>query len=732
MASDASDKSLLRCMQNRELSWLRFNERVLEEAGGADTPLFERLFFLSVFTTNLDEFFMVRVGSFQALAQSGADYVDNKTGMSATEVLERVFSAVALLYPAVGGAYARLEAELAREGIPRRRIGDLNAETEAAMREYYRAQIEPVLAPQIVDKTHPFPHIENKRLIVAVWLSAKKDEKTFGMIPLPREAERLWRTADGGYVLTEDIILHYCDQIFKKHSVDEKAVVCVTRNADIDTVDERIEDDEDFRDHISKLLKRQKRLSPVRLEIGSHDCTQLANYLRKKLRLTQEQVFCADVPLDLCWHDALRETAPPHLRSKLSFTPFEPAETFSSSAHESMMQRIRKGDMLLSLPFESLSPFLALIKEAAEDSRVTSIRITLYRLAERSRLADTLIAAAENGKEVSVFIELRARMDEENNISHAKRLEEAGCSVFYGHMGYKMHAKICLITRSEGGRHEFFTHIGTGNFNEKTAKLYTDLAIITANRETARSAALFFRNMMTGALNESYPTFWVAPRDFKHKLIENINGEANLGDKGRIIIKCNSLTDRDVIAALAHASGAGTKIDLIIRGICCLLPGIHGMTDNIRVRSIVGRFLEHSRIYMFGGGDDAALYIGSGDMMTRNTERRTELFTPVFDEGIRARLIGMLDVLLRDNIKARILTPDGIYIPAKQDEDTPPLDSQIFFAEEAAAAARARVDEAQTKYGLFGAAPAGTGKRSTRVGTEQSALHSLFRRIFRR
>ena len=682
MVSEKSDKDLRRCMQNRELSWLRFNERVLEEATGADTPLFERLFFLSVFATNLDEFFMVRVGSFQVLAQSGADYLDNKTGMGAAEVLERVFAAVSLLYPAQSDAYAKLEAELAREGIPRRRPEDLDVRTETLLREYYREQIEPVLAPQIVDKTHPFPHIESKRLIVALRLTAKNDEKTFGMIPLPREVERLWRTEDGGYVLAEDIILHYCDQIFKKYSVDEKAVIRVTRNADIDTVDERIEDDEDFRDHISKLLKRQKRLSPVRLEIGSHGCPQLANYLRKKLGLLPEQVFRTNIPLDLCWHDTLRETAPAHLRSKLSFAPFEPAETFAPSVHESMMQRIRRGDMLLSLPFESMSPFLALIKEAAEDSRVTSIRIMLYRLAERSRLAEALIAAAESGKEVSVFIELRARMDEENNIGHAKRLEEAGCSVFYGHMGYKMHAKICLITRSENGKHEFFTHIGTGNFNEKTAKLYTDLAIITSNREIAQSAALFFRNMMIGALDESYPAFWVAPRDFKRNLIERIRKEAASGDTGRIMIKCNSLTDKDVIKALVCASEAGTKIDLIIRGICCLLPGIPGRTENIRVRSIVGRFLEHSRIYLFGEGEGAALFIGSGDMMTRNTERRTELFTPVLDEGIRIRLIGMLDVLLHDNVKARILTPDGIYIPAKQDAAEPPLDSQMFFAEE--------------------------------------------------
>ncbi|MDR1496310.1 MAG: polyphosphate kinase 1 [Clostridiales Family XIII bacterium] len=672
-------------MQNRETSWLKFNERVLEEANNPETPIFERLFFLSVFTTNLDEFFMVRVGGFQELAFSGSDFIDSKTGMTAKEVLTRILQDTVALYPARDHTYALLESELAREGFPRRKPADLSPAESARFSHYYTDLIEPLLAPQIVDKTHPFPHIENKRLIVAVSLETKGGW-TFGMIPLPRDTDRLYFTDDGGYILLEDVILHYAERIFKKQTVVEKTVICVTRNADMDTLDEPFEADEDFRDHMSKLLKRKKRLAPVRLEVVSDDCRKLVDFLKKRLKLGSDQVFHSAAPLDLGFYGALRDKTKPHVRAKLSFPPFEPAEPVWYTPGESLIRRVRKGDILLSLPFESLDPFLSLIREASEDERVLSIQITLYRLAGRSRLAESLIAAAERGKDVFVFIELRARMDEENNIVWAKRLEDAGCTVFYGNLDYKMHAKICLITRRESGKHEFITQIGTGNYNEKTAKLYTDLSIVTTDKKIAQDAVRFFHNMMTDVTNDIYPVLWIAPREFKQKLIEYIGREASLGADGYVAIKCNSLSDKDVIEALVNASIAGAKIHLIIRGICCLVSGISGLTDNIRVRSIVGRFLEHSRIYRFGRSDDAELFIGSGDMMTRNTQRRIELFTPVWDKELRSRLFEMMEILLRDNVKARILTANGAYIPCTIGEGEAPLDSQAFFMEQSTAA----------------------------------------------
>jgi polyphosphate kinase len=677
-------------MQNRELSWLRFNERVLEESTKEENPLFERLFFLSVFTSNLDEFFMVRVGGFQDLVFTNADYTDNKTGLHADGVLTGVYEAVAALYPIRDRAYRALESELAREGMARLRPWELGKSDAAQLAEYFENQIEPLLAPQVIDKTHPFPHIENKRLIVALSMEAKAG-KTFGMIPAPHGIERLYRNSDGGYVLLEDILLHYADRIFRNYTIIEKTVVCVTRNADIDTLTDSIEADEDFREHIGRLLKKQKRLAPVRLEIQDGECRRIASYLTKKLSLSSAQVFASAAPLDLGYYGALRAYAPPHLQAQLSFAPFEPATPATYRATGSMMRRLRQGDMLLSHPFETMDPFLALVREAAADSKVVSIQITLYRLAERSRLAESLIAAAENGKDVHIFIELRARMDEENNIGWAKRMEEAGCSVFYGHMDYKMHSKICLITRIGLGGHEFFTHIGTGNYNETTVKMYTDLSLLTADAEIAKDAVLFFRNMMTDVIDGIYPTLWVAPREFKQKLIAHIGREAALGIGGHIVIKCNSLTDRDVIEALVHASMAGARVELIIRGICCLVPGIAGLTDNIHIRSIVGRFLEHSRIYRFGAGEGCDLLIGSGDMMTRNTQRRIELFVPVTDDSIRARLLGMIDVMLHDTVKARALTADGSYIPIVEKSETADgrrLDSQSFFAEEARVASR--------------------------------------------
>ena len=660
-----SDAIIQSCMQNRELSWLQFNERVLEEADAAANPLLERFFFLSIFTSNLDEFFMIRVGGLCDHAQNKTGAIDNKTGMNAAEQLDLIYSAAIRLYVGRDAVCGRLESELAKEGVerldPHSQTHD--KKTQRAIDAYFENQLRPLLAPQIIDQSHPFPHLENNRQFIALCLETKGGKYTHGLIPVPNGVERMFFPADDKYMLIEDIIFQNCDRVFKRYKVSEKAIICVTRNADIVAGEERFDEDEDFRDHMRKLLKKRKRLSPVRLEVRGEHCPKLVSYLQKKLSLTAAQTFFSISPLEMSFYLTLRDKTPPQVRRRLSYTPFEPAAVINAGAPGDILKRVRLGDVLLSHPYDSIQPFVSLIRDSADDAHVLSIQIALYRIAEQAKLVDYLIMAAENDKEVFVFIELRARMDEEKNIALARRMEEAGCHVFYGPAGFKLHAKICLITRREGVKNEYVTHIGTGNFNEKTARLYTDLSIITVNEAIGRDASHFFHNLMIGAHDDTtvYSLLKVAPQSFKPDLIDFIRKEAALGDGGRIVIKCNSLTDRDVIIALIDASCAGVSIDLIIRGICCLRAQLPGLTENIRVRSIVGRFLEHSRIYRFGAAENYAMYIGSGDMMTRNTERRIELFAPVLDAGIRRRVSEMLDVMLADNVKAREMGPDGLY-----------------------------------------------------------------------
>ena len=663
------------CMQNRELSWLSFNERVLEEADAPENPLFERSFFLSIFTSNLDEFYMIRVGGLRDHVVNKTGVIDNKTGMDAARQLDLVYGETVRLYASRDAVCQKLESDLAAEGIVRvsPQTQFANKKDRRALESYFDEQLRPMLAPQIIDQSHPFPHLENKRQIVMLALDSKGSKTTFGMIPIPYGAERLYYLTDGSHILIEDIILHYCDKIFKHYKVIEKAIASVTRNADIIAEEERFDEDEDFRDHMRKLLKKRRRLAPVRLEVRGGPCGKLVAYLQKKLALEPAQTFYSLSPLDMSYYAELRDRSQPDVRRRLSYEPYEPAVTPPVNPAAGMLRRARYGDILLSHPYESILPFFTILREAAEDSHVLSIYITLYRIDGRSKLAEHLILAAENGKDVYVFIELRARLDEENNMAWARRMDEAGCHVFYGPAGFKLHAKICLITRREGVRNEYITQIGTGNYNEKTSRLYTDLSLITVNESIGRDAVSFFHNMMIGATGDmrSYALLKESPRRFKGELLERLKSEAEKGGGGRVTIKCNSLTDRDVIIALAEASRAGVKIDLIIRGICCLVAGIPGQTENIRVRSIVGRFLEHSRVYRFGEGAGNVIYIGSGDMMTRNTERRIELFAPVLDPGIKRRISDMLDIMLKDNVKAREMNPDGQYARAAAYPDAP-------------------------------------------------------------
>ena len=674
------------CMQNRELSWLKFNQRVLEEANCLDTPLLERLHFVSIFTTNLDEFFMVRVGSLIDYMQYSPDYYDNKTGMTAAEQLAKIYRACVPLYALRDQAYERLCGQLALAGLTCLRMADLKKADLREAEEYFSREIWPVLSPQIIDPSHPFPHLANKSLNVAVSLK-QGGEPVFGIIPIPAAAGRLFFLSgeEGRYVLVEDMVAWFADRIFDKFKVLDRGIISVTRNADMDMDAGLFDEDVDYRQHMKKIIKRRMRLSPIRLEYQGELSEDVVKFLRQTLGLEKAQVFRSRAPLDLTYCYTLDTKITSGMKKQLLFQPFVPQPSKMVEAGRSIIEQVDERDILLSYPYESMRPLLNLLHEAATDPEVISIKITLYRIARQSVLAEHLIEAAENGKEVSVLMELRARFDEENNIEWAQRLEDAGCQVIYGMDGFKVHSKICLITRRAAGSIRYLTQIGTGNYNEKTAKLYTDLAILTANQRIGEDAAAFFRNLSLSNLAGEYHDLWVAPSNFKQSLLHYIDGEiarAKEGKEARILVKCNSFTDKELIERLIDASMAGVKIPLVIPGICCLTPQIPGMTDNIQIVSIVGRFLEHSRIYAFGVGEETKVFIASGDMMTRNTERRVEVACPIYDPAIRSRLLGIMDVMLKDNVKAREQFADGRYI-LRTPLNAPPVNAQEYFMQEA-------------------------------------------------
>ena len=674
------------CMQNRELSWLKFNQRVLEEANCPDTPLLERFHFLSIFTSNLDEFFMVRVGSLIDYMLFSPDYFDNKTGMTAAEQLSEIYRACIPLYVLRDDAFSRINRELSGAGITYVRMGELRKPEEKLVEDFFAREVMPVLSPPIIDQSHPFPHIGNKQLNIAVSLR-QQNHGVFGIIPVPAAVRRVFTVdpSERRFVLVEDVILYFAEKVFEKYKVAEKAVICVTRNADIDTDAGLLDEDTDYRQHMKKILKKRLRLSPVRLEIQGDMSDEAQKYLRSKLDLERAQVFRSHAPLDLSYCFGLDARLPFDMKRALLQTPFTPQPSPMVNPAAPIIQQVLRRDILLSYPYEAMKPLLNLLRESAEDPDVVSIKITLYRIARQSTLAEALIEAAENGKDVTVLMELRARFDEENNIEWAQRLEEAGCRVIYGMDGFKVHSKICLITRRAKGEIQYITQIGTGNYNEKTAKLYTDLAILTANRNIGADAASFFMNLSLSNLDGSYHDLWVAPANFKESILRLTDAEiakAREGKEARILVKCNSFTDKDIIERFVDASRAGVQIRLIVRGICCLTPQIPGMTENIQIVSIVGRFLEHSRIYAFGAGAETRVFIASGDMMTRNTERRVEVACPIYDPRIKTRLLEMMDIMLRDNVKAREQFADGRYI-LRSPLDAPPLNAQEYFMQQA-------------------------------------------------
>lgn len=662
--------------QNRELSWLRFNERVLEEAVEEGVPAYERLKFISIFTSNLDEFFMIRVGSLYDQTFLVKPQIDNKTGMTAEEQLKAIFQEVGFLYKKRDKIYREVSHRLEDKGIFLVSIENMQERELRFLKERFTSEIRPILSPQIINAHHPFPHLINKALYVVVHL--KINERTaFGIVPIPSTLERIIDLPGGcRYALLEDIVCEYADELFDNCKVQDKTIVSVTRNADIN-VSSLADEDEDFRDQMKKVLKKRSRLAPVRLEYYKGIDEKTEKFLHDKLNLKRSQIYKSCAPLEMSYVFPLLEKFPRQLAQRVTYENFEPQPPKWLAPGENIMKKALAQDLFLSYPYDQMKPFLQLIREAANDPCVISIKITIYRLASKATLVDYLRTAAENGKEVTVLMELRARFDEANNINWSESLEDAGCTVIYGLKDYKVHSKVCLITRMEKGKIRRITQVGTGNYNEKTAKLYTDFSLITARQEIGDDAAEYFKNMAIANLNGNYNYLMVAPHSMKSKILALIYGEiqkAQRGEPARIMIKINSLTDRKTIDALREASQAGVQVDMIIRGICCLLPGIEGYTENIRVTSVVGRFLEHSRVYCFGEGEDMRMYISSADFMTRNLNRRVEVACPVLDQGIRRQIMDILELMFRDNVKARNMRYDGLYEKKRIGEE--PIDCQ--------------------------------------------------------
>ena len=690
--------------QNRELSWLAFNERVLAEAADESVPLLERLKFASIFTSNLDEFFMIRVGSLFDLMGVEPGRRDSRSGMTPEEQLHAIYDAVRPLYREREAVCLGLERLLRRYDICRLEWKELSGSEKKYCQRYFHSEVEPIISPQIVDTHHPFPHLKNNVLHIGAWVKYRSRD-VFGVIPMPEALPGvLFLPCDEGlrYIHMEELLLHHAGDIFANYDVRAKCVFRVTRNADINPEDEAFDMDEndDFRKKMRKALRQRTRLAPVRLELSERISGDFLEYLKKRLPVTDEQVFFTSAPLRLDYAFSLAgKLADPELRRALTYPEFKPCRSAQIRTGESMIRQVSRSDKLLSFPFESMSPFLTLLKEASEDPDVISIKITIYRLARKAKLVEYLCAAAENGKDVTVFIELRARFDEQNNIDWSERLEDAGCNVFYGFESYKIHSKICLITRRERGEIRYITQVGTGNYNEKTAEQYTDVSLLTANRDIGQDAVEFFKNMSIGELDGEYRHLLVSPYSLKREVLRLMDGEIAKGSAGRMRFKINSLTDMDIIERLRKASRAGVRIDMVVRGICCILPGIPGETENIHIVSIVGRFLEHSRIYCFGEGESERMYISSADFMTRNTQRRVETACPIYDSAVRAKLNGIMDLCLMDNVKARELHADGSYSPVHGGEER--FDAQQLQMERAIDAA-AEPEPAPEREGVIG------------------------------
>ena len=654
-------------MMNRELSWLKFNERVLNEAGNPKVPLAERLTFVSIYQSNLDEFYRVRVGTLMDQMDVSEVVRENKTNMTSEEQVKAIIRATRELEEKKTVIYEQLMGELEPKGIRLINFNKLSAEEGKILEEYFDREIAPYLSANIVSKQQPFPFLKNKDIYAVALLESKGGKTRTAIIPCSNNVFRRLidiPTRKGTFLLSEELILQFLPKFFKNYSVKEKSLIRVTRNADIDT--EMIYDEDlDYRDAMENLIKERKRMNPVRMEFTGTLNKKMMHALCKTIHVEKEHVFRSDVPLDLSFVFAIQSYLKNTNAGELFYPRRTPRPTPQLNDKESLIPQILEKDVLLSYPFESMKSFINLLYEAAEDESVVSIKMTLYRLANKSQIVDALVEAAENGKEVVVLVELRARFDEENNIEYSRKLEEAGCRVIYGLNGYKVHSKLCLISRKTEQGVSYVTQIGTGNYNEKTSALYTDLSLITGNQEIGKEAAEVFAALLRGETVEETHLLLVAPKCLQNKVLDMIEEEiqhVKNGEEGYIGIKINSLTDKVIISKLVEASQAGVKIEMIVRGICCLIPDVKGYTENITVVSIVGRFLEHSRIYRFGTKERENVYIASADFMIRNTLRRVEVAAPVLDERLKNQLAWMFETMMKDDEKGKCLTEKGIYV----------------------------------------------------------------------
>lgn len=723
-------------LQNRELSWLTFNERVLDQGSDETVPMLERWNFVSIFWSNLQEFFMVRVGSLTDLSLAKKEIIDSKSGMTPAEQINAIHERCHELYPIQERVFEKIRTDLMKEGVHHLRPADLDDEQRGYLSDYFHVNVMPFLSPQIINSRHPFPHLENGALYVVVRLDeeastgksskgkkgksdkSEKGEKAaknmgaegvlMGLIPMPRQAQRVIKLPgdEFKFILLEHVIEMFADQVFSMYKVKHTNVICVTRNADLDASEGADEADDDYREHMKRILKRRGRLAPVRLESEHPLSDTLGKLLLKRLNLKPFQTYVTSVPLDLGYTWGLGSMVPKDVRNRLTPVPFTPQWPASLDRNRSIIEQVSEHEVLLSYPYESMDAFVQLLREAANDPQVISIKITLYRLASQSHLAEALIRAAENGKQVTALFELRARFDESNNIEWSQRFEEAGCNVIYGFRDFKVHSKICCITRQTDNGLQYITQLGTGNYNEKTAKLYTDLSFITTDETFGRDATDFFRNMALENASDDYDILWVAPLQIKPCIIAGINKQIELAKQGEpcgLMFKTNSITDRAIIDKLAEASQAGVPITLLVRGISCIVPGVEGYTDNVRVVSIVGRLLEHSRIYGFGPRETMRVYLSSADLMTRNMDKRVEIAWPVLNEALRQEIISYFETCLTDTAKLRELLPDGTYTPLRQfvREGEQPFDSQEHLIKQAqmarTAAAQAEVARGANK-----------------------------------
>lgn len=674
------------CYTNRELSWLSFNERVLNEAANPRVPLAERLTFASIYQTNLDEFFMVRVGTLMTQMNSKKKVRENKTKMTAKEQVEAILEKTRELEIKKAVTYEQLMGELEPNGIRLINFNRLSSKEGAMLEQYFDLHIAPFLNPMVLGRQQPFPFLESKQLYAVVLLSNKQGKKKIGLVPCSNSVfKRMVEipTRPGTFMLTEELILHFISKLYSKYIIREKAVMRVTRNADIDAL-EMIDEDLDYRDMMKHLLKKRSRMSPVRVELSRNINKKVKEELANYLDVNVNQFIEVKTPLDMSFVFELQNRL--SANPQLFYNKRYPRNSVNVDIRRNILDQLEaKGDILLSYPYESMRPFVRMLEEAADDDSVVSIKMSLYRVAERSKIIDALVDAAENGKEVVVVVELRARFDESNNIETSSRLEDAGCTILYGLEDYKVHSKLCLITRAdELGNYTYYSQIGTGNYNEKTSRLYTDYSLMTADQEIGAEVAEVFACLQRGETVEDTKHLLVAPNCLQNRILDMIDEQIevqNEGGNGYIGIKINSLTDKKIISKLVEASQAGVKIELIVRGICCLKPGVPEYTENITVISIVGRYLEHSRVYRFGKGEDEKVYIGSADFMTRNTTRRVEVATPIYSPALRKKICDNFDLQMMDDEKGKEQGPDGIYYDRSINES--PINSQEVFFQQA-------------------------------------------------